>query len=65
MRGVGYPDRRQISRPMTTRQFLGVTAIRFHPVTRFGGDQRRRYHLTLHPQRCQLPIENVAGWPAS
>jgi hypothetical protein len=48
---------------MTTRQFLGVTAIRFHPVTRFAGNQRRRYHLTIHTQRCELPVEHVPGWP--
>jgi hypothetical protein len=37
VRGVGYPNRRQLTGAITTRQLLGVAAIGLHPVTGLGG----------------------------
>jgi hypothetical protein len=48
---IGNPDGRQIAGTMTSGQFLGVAAIRLHSVACFHGNQRRRYDLTLYPER--------------
>ncbi len=62
VRCVWYPHRRQLPGAMATRQFLGIAAIGFDPVTRLLWDQTRCDHLTLHPELRELPVKNVTGW---
>lgn len=58
--GPGWdPDRRQLSRPVQARQFLGVPAVRLHAVARPHRRQGRGHHRTRLAQRGELPLHFV------
>ena len=56
-----HPDGDQLPGPVQASQATAVTLIGLHPVARRGRDQRRRDHLTRHPQTLQQSSQLVAG----
>jgi hypothetical protein len=57
---IRHPDRSQIPCAIAACQFSGVPSIRLHSVSRFDRYQGRRHHLTLHPKRRRLQINNIS-----
>lgn len=57
--GIRHPDRRHVACPVTPRQFDRIAPIDRPSITRFDGHQRRSHDLAPHPQRHQLPIDDV------
>ena len=65
MRNGRTPHRRQVTGPMAACQLPRVAAIRLDPIVGLHADQRGGHHRARHAQRRQLPIQHIAGRPAS
>jgi hypothetical protein len=61
MPGIGDPDRRQLAGAVKLRQHQRITAIRLHPIARFGRDQRRCHHDAVMTQAGQQPVQAIAA----
>ena len=61
--GVRYPDRRQISAPVTARHLQRIAPVRLDAVARLHRYQRRRYHIELHAQTESSPIAPESDGP--
>jgi hypothetical protein len=58
---VRNPDSGQIAGSVTACQFLGVTAVRLHPIPGLDGNQPRGHNLAIHAQRGELPVKHISG----
>jgi len=67
---IGHPDRRQFTGAVQSGKVDRIAAVRFDPIARFAGDQRRRNHGTF-VAHCTRPSRRgekgrtrIAQWRA-
>src|SRR5215472_8902100 len=58
---IGNPNRGQIAGTMAASQFLGIAAVRLHPLACLYRNQGGRHYLAFHAQRSELPVEYITG----